>query len=66
MKTELTVRLYGELDEGTAVVSANCHRDHFGKAFKVRTAEGAVATRYAGVANGAHRPGVVARVRLAT
>lgn len=43
LKTELTVRLYGELDEGTAVVSANCHRDHFGETFGLRTADGAVA-----------------------
>ena len=43
LKTELTVRLYGDLDEGTAVVSANCHRDHFGATFGLRTTDGAVA-----------------------
>lgn len=43
LKTELTVRLYGDLDEGTAVVSANCHRDHFGETFGLRTTDGAVA-----------------------
>lgn len=43
LKTELTVPLYGELDEGTAVVSANCHRDHFGETFALQTADGEVA-----------------------
>ncbi|MDR3659066.1 MAG: amino acid--[acyl-carrier-protein] ligase [Mycobacterium sp.] len=43
LKTELLVRLYGDLHEGTAVVSANCHRDHFGESFSLRTADGAVA-----------------------
>jgi hypothetical protein len=37
------VRLYGDLDEGTAVVSSNCHRDHFGLTFGIATADGAVA-----------------------
>ena len=43
LKTELLVRLYGDLHEGTAVVSANCHRDHFGETFTLRTADGEVA-----------------------
>lgn len=43
LKTELLVRLYGDLHEGTAVVSANCHRDHFGETFALRTADGEVA-----------------------
>ncbi|WP_280824727.1 amino acid--[acyl-carrier-protein] ligase [Mycobacterium sp. OTB74] len=43
LKTELTVRLYGDLDEGTAVVSSNCHRDHFGSTFGLKTPDGAVA-----------------------
>lgn len=43
LKTELLVRLYGDLHEGTAVVSANCHRDHFGDAFTLRTVDGGVA-----------------------
>lgn len=43
LKTELTVRLYGDLDEGTAVVSCNCHRDHFGETFEITTADGEVA-----------------------
>lgn len=43
LKTELTVRLYGDLDDGTAVVSANCHRDHFGETFGLSTADGSVA-----------------------
>lgn len=43
LKTELLVRLYGDLHDGTALVSANCHRDHFGEAFGLRTADGSVA-----------------------
>lgn len=43
LKTELLVRLYGDLHEGTALVSANCHRDHFGEAFSIRTTDGGVA-----------------------
>jgi seryl-tRNA synthetase len=43
LKTELLVRLYGDLHEGTAVVSANCHRDHFGETFSLRSADGEVA-----------------------
>ena len=43
LKTELVVRLYGDLDEGTAVVSANCHRDHFGETFGLSTSDGATA-----------------------
>jgi len=43
LKTELTVRLYDELDDGTAVVSSNCHRDHFGSTFGLSTATGEVA-----------------------
>jgi seryl-tRNA synthetase len=43
LKMELIVRLYGDLDDGTAVVSANCHRDHFGATFGLRTADGAPA-----------------------
>lgn len=43
LKTELVVRLYGDLDDGTAVVSCNCHQDHFGEAFGIRTAGGEVA-----------------------
>nr|WP_157225926.1 amino acid--[acyl-carrier-protein] ligase [Rhodococcus sp. AW25M09] len=40
LKTELVVRLYGDLDDGTAVVSCNCHRDHFGHTFGISTADG--------------------------
>lgn len=40
LKTELVVRLYGDLDDGTAVVSCNCHRDHFGNTFDIKTADG--------------------------
>ena len=43
LKTELTVRLYGDLDEGTAVVSCNCHREHFGETFGITTVDGQVA-----------------------
>lgn len=43
LKTELVVRLYGDLDDGTAVVSCNNHRDHFGDTFNIRTADGSVA-----------------------
>jgi seryl-tRNA synthetase len=43
LKTELIVRLYGDLDDGTAIVSSNCHRDHFGATFGIATADGAVA-----------------------
>ncbi|MDJ0395274.1 amino acid--[acyl-carrier-protein] ligase [Rhodococcus sp. G-MC3] len=40
LKTELVVKLYGDLDDGTAVVSCNCHRDHFGHTFAIDTADG--------------------------
>lgn len=40
LKTELVVRLYGDLDDGTAIVSANCHRDHFGHTFEIGTEDG--------------------------
>ncbi|GAA4397437.1 amino acid--[acyl-carrier-protein] ligase [Tsukamurella soli] len=43
LKTELVVRLYGDLSDGTAVVSANCHRDHFGENFGIASADGDVA-----------------------
>jgi seryl-tRNA synthetase len=43
LKTELVVSLYDDLDAGTAVVSCNCHEDHFGRAFTIATADGEVA-----------------------
>lgn len=43
LKTELVVRLYGDLDDGTAVVSANLHREHFGDTFDLSTADGEMA-----------------------
>lgn len=46
LKTEIVVRLYGDGPEGgdgTACASANCHVDHFGLSFGIRTADGAVA-----------------------
>ncbi|MDV7132507.1 amino acid--[acyl-carrier-protein] ligase [Williamsia muralis] len=43
LKTELVVRLYGDLDDGTALVSCNCHREHFGHSFDIKTSDGAPA-----------------------
>jgi seryl-tRNA synthetase len=43
LKTELVVRLYGDLGDGTAVASSNCHLDHFGVNFDIKTADGEVA-----------------------
>ena len=43
LKTELVVSLYGDAGEPTAVVSANCHQDHFGESFGITTAAGEVA-----------------------
>lgn len=43
LKTELVVRLYGDLDDGTAVVSCNCHREHFGENFNITTTDGETA-----------------------
>lgn len=40
LKTELVVRIYGDLDDGTAVVSCNCHREHFGENFAITTPDG--------------------------
>ncbi len=42
LKTELVVRLYGDLDEGTALLSCNNHQDHFGVGFGLSTADGGV------------------------
>lgn len=42
LKIELVVPVFGE-DSPTAVASANCHRDHFGTAFEIATADGGVA-----------------------
>jgi seryl-tRNA synthetase len=43
LKTELVVRLYGGLGDGTAVASSNCHLDHFGHSFGINTADRQVA-----------------------
>jgi seryl-tRNA synthetase len=43
LKMELVVNLYGGLGDGTAVVSSNCHLDHFGLPFGIFAADGAVA-----------------------
>ncbi len=40
LKTELVVRIYGDLDDGTAIVSCNCHREHFGENFGITTPDG--------------------------
>ncbi|GAA4679817.1 amino acid--[acyl-carrier-protein] ligase [Frondihabitans cladoniiphilus] len=39
-KLEIVVPIYGDLDEGTAIASANRHGDHFGATFGIETAEG--------------------------
>ena len=43
LKIEMTVPIYGDLHEGTAIASANCQRDHLTAAFGIRTADGEVA-----------------------
>jgi seryl-tRNA synthetase len=43
LKIELTVPMYGDLHEGTAIASANCQRDHLTAAFGIRTADGEMA-----------------------
>jgi seryl-tRNA synthetase len=43
LKVELVVHLYDGLGDGTAVVSCNCHLDHFGQNFDIETADGGVA-----------------------
>lgn len=43
LKIELTVPIYGDLHEGTAIASANCQRDHLTAAFGIRTPDGEIA-----------------------
>ena len=43
LKIELVVPLYGDDNAGTALVSSNCHRDHFGHNFSITTPDGEVA-----------------------
>lgn len=43
LKIELLVPLYGADEPGTALVSSNCHRDHFGVNFGITTPDGEVA-----------------------
>ena len=43
LKTELVVHLYGGLGEPTAIVSANCHQEHFGENFAITAPDGSVA-----------------------
>ncbi|HWM34298.1 MAG TPA: amino acid--[acyl-carrier-protein] ligase [Pseudolysinimonas sp.] len=43
LKIEITVPMYGDLHEGTAIASANCQRDHLTAAFDIRSADGEVA-----------------------
>jgi len=40
LKIELVVPLYGPENPGTALVSCNCHRDHFGHNFSITTPDG--------------------------
>jgi hypothetical protein len=42
LKYELVVPITSE-EKPTAITSSNCHLDHFGLAFDIRTADGAVA-----------------------
>ncbi|MEO8261076.1 MAG: amino acid--[acyl-carrier-protein] ligase [Pseudolysinimonas sp.] len=43
LKIEMTVPMYGDLHEGTAIASANCQHDHLTASFGIRTADGEVA-----------------------
>lgn len=43
LKKEFVVRLYDDLNDGTAVSSANYHTDHFGLTFGLSTSDGAPA-----------------------
>jgi hypothetical protein len=43
LKIELTVPIYGDLHEGTAIASANCQREHLTAAFGIRTPDGEIA-----------------------
>jgi seryl-tRNA synthetase len=43
LKKEFIVRLYDDLNDGTAVSSVNYHTDHFGLTFGLRTPDGAPA-----------------------
>jgi seryl-tRNA synthetase len=43
LKIEITVPMYGDGHEGTAIASANCQRDHLTAAFGIRTADGEIA-----------------------
>ena len=43
LKFEVVVDLYDGADSGTAIASSNCHLDHFGTNFAIRTADGEVA-----------------------
>jgi seryl-tRNA synthetase len=43
LKLELVVPIYGDLDDGTAVGSGNCHGDHFGQSFGILAGDGSVA-----------------------
>lgn len=42
-KLEVVVPIYGDLDEGTAIASANNHGDHFGATFGIQTIDGSPA-----------------------
>jgi seryl-tRNA synthetase len=43
LKFEVVVPIYGDLDEGTAISSGNCHEEHFGQSFAITAADGTVA-----------------------
>jgi seryl-tRNA synthetase len=43
LKLEIVVPMYGPARPGTAVTSANCHRDHFGLNFDIRLVDGSPA-----------------------
>jgi seryl-tRNA synthetase len=43
LKYEVVVPIYGDLDEGTAISSGNCHEDHFGQSFAITGPDGEVA-----------------------
>jgi seryl-tRNA synthetase len=43
LKLEIVVPIYGDSSSATALMSANCHRDHFGVNFAIATSDGSPA-----------------------
>ena len=43
LKMELVIDVYGDGEGGVACVSSNCHQDHFGVNYEIRTNDGEVA-----------------------